>query len=113
MYLRSGKKNMNYKIKITDEFLENVEEICYYISNHLKAPKSEKRLRRKIIYNILQLKENPKMFMKIKEVSNIKTEYRRIVINNYIILYTIDEKNKFVYVSYMYYKGKNYIKDLL
>ena len=36
-------------------------------------------------------------------------KYRRIVIKNYVVLYTIDEENKIVYISHMYYKKRNYL----
>ena len=41
-------------------------------------------------------------------MSGLKRTYRRIIIKNYIILYTIDEKNRKIFVSHMYYSGKNY-----
>ena len=36
-------------------------------------------------------------------------KYRRIVIKNYVVLYTIDEEKKIVYISHMYYKKRNYL----
>ena len=35
-FLRSGKRNMEYNVKLTEEFLGNIEEICDYITNILK-----------------------------------------------------------------------------
>ncbi len=34
--LKNGKRNMEYSIKLADQFLEEFEEICDYISNKLK-----------------------------------------------------------------------------
>ena len=45
--LKSGKKRMEYNIKLSEEFLEEFEEICEYISFKLKAENASKRLRRK------------------------------------------------------------------
>ena len=33
-----------------------------------------------------------------------------MVVNNYVILYTIDEIEKIVYVAHIYYGGRNYLK---
>ena len=33
-FLEVGKKNMEYSIKLTDQFLDEFEEICDYISNN-------------------------------------------------------------------------------
>lgn len=35
-----------------------------------------------------------------------------MVINNYVILYTIDEEKKKVYVSHIYYGGSDYINRI-
>ena len=40
-------------------------------------------------------------------------KYRRMVINNYVILYTIDKAEKNVYVAHIYYGGRNYIDNLI
>ena len=42
-------------------------------------------------------------------MDDLKRRYRRIVIENFVVLYTIDEDNGIVYVSHMYYGGRNYL----
>lgn len=112
-FLRSGKRNMEYNIELTEEFLEEIEKICEYISETLKAPDASIRLREKAMYNILLLEESPKMFEEIEKYDKLKRTYRRIVVTNYIILYTIDEETKTIYIAHIYYEGRNYIDDLL
>lgn len=104
---------MEYSIKLTEEFLTEIDEICAYISDNLKAPNAAKRLREKVIYNVLLLEKSPMMFEKIEKMSKTKRQYRRIVINNYVILYTIDKQEKNIYIAHIYYGGRNYIEDLL
>ena len=96
---------MEYKVKLTDVFLEEIEEICNYITNKLKNIDASNRLREKVIYNILLLENAPKMCAKIEKVDRVKRQYRRLVVNNYIILYTVDEKEKIVYIAHIYYGG--------
>ena len=36
-FLENGKKNMTYKVVISETYLEEIEEICQYINNKLKA----------------------------------------------------------------------------
>ena len=108
-FLKNGKKNMGYSINLADEFLEEFEEICDYISNKLKNVNASNRLREKVIQNILLLESSPRMCTEIKKSGRTKRKYRRLIINNYVILYTIDEKEKIVYVAHIYYGGKNYI----
>ena len=103
---------MEYKVKLTDVFLEEIEEICNYITNKLKNIDASNRLREKVIYNILLLENSPKMCAKIGKVDRVKRQYRRLVVNNYIILYTVDEK-KIVYIAHIYYGGRNYLDENL
>lgn len=101
---------MNYNIQLTNEFLEEFEDICYYISKKLKATNASNRLRRKVVNNILLLEKNPKIYVEIEKVKQVERTYRRMNINNYVVLYTIDEKEKIVYVSHIYYNRRNYMK---
>ena len=103
---------MKYNIKLTATFLEEVDEICRYISIRLKAIDAAKRLREKIAYNILLLESSPKMFTEIEKTEKTARKYWRIVINNYVVLYTIDEDKNTVYVSHIYYGGTDYMSNL-
>ncbi len=35
-FLKHGRKNMEYRVELTDQFLDEFEEICDYIFNKLK-----------------------------------------------------------------------------
>ena len=54
-----------------------------------------------------------KYYAEIDKSDELKRIYRKIVIKNFIILYTIDENNSVVYVSHMYYGGRNYLDSNL
>lgn len=104
---------MEYNIQLAEEFLKEFDEVCNYISLKLKAPDASNRLREKVMYNVLLLEESPKMHPAIEKINKTERQYRRIVVNNYVILYTIDEKEKTIYIAHIYYGGRNYIDDLL
>lgn len=107
--LKNGKRNMEYRIKLADQFLEEFEEICDYISNKLKNIDASNRLREKVIDNVLLLENSPQMYTKIEKIDRTERQYRRMVVNNYVILYTIDELEKIVYVVHIYYSRRNYL----
>ena len=100
---------MEYRVKLTDQFLDEFEEICDYISNKLKNIDASNRLREKVIYNILLLENSPRMCTEIEKADRTVRQYRRLVVNNYVILYTIDEEEKIVYIAHIYYGGRNYL----
>lgn len=60
-------------------------------------------------YKIINIKENPSIYMKIGKADKLNREYHRIVIKNYIVLYTIDYEKEKVYISHMFYGRKNYL----
>ena len=108
-FLKNGKYNMEYNVELTDEFLECSEEIFDYITNTLKNKEASDRLRDKIIDNVLLLENSPKMYTEIDNTDRAERKYRKMVVNNYVILYTIDEDERIVYVAHMYYDGQNYM----
>lgn len=104
---------MEYKVKFTEKCLEDIEHICEYISRELNAEQAAIRLRTKIKERVNNLTKTPEMYEKINKMDRLKRMYRRIVINNYILLYSIDEIEKVVYVSHMYYGERNYLEGLI
>ena len=99
----------NLEVEFTEECIEEMLEIYEYISYNLKESKIAKRLISEIMNKILNLSNAPKKKKKIGKVDKLQREYRRIVIKNYIVLYTIDyEKNK-IYVSRIIYGKRNYL----
>ena len=100
---------MEYEIVISDTCLEEIEKNCDYIENVLKAEQASNRLRGKIRENIQGLKYSPKIYAKIEKTDREGRDYRRIVIDNYVMIYTIIEKDKTILISHMYYSGRNYL----
>ncbi len=101
--------NNSYLVKITDECYEEMKQIYDYIANNLKADNSAFKLLKSVRMKILKLVEMPKIYSKINKRNRAKMEYRRLVVKNYVILYTVDDNKKIVYISHMYFKGKKYL----
>ena len=47
--------------------------------------------------------------MRIDTSNNSHNNFRRIVVNNYVILYLVSESNHTVYISHMYYGKRDYM----
>ena len=97
-----------YKIIFTDEFDEEILQIYDYISKILKEKDAADRLLSKIRKMCYDLKIFPRLYMKIGKMDRLHNEYHRMIVDNYIILYTVDELNQRV-ISHIYYKRKNYL----
>lgn len=102
-------KNESFDVEFTDECIKEITEIYEYISNFLNANEAAKRLILEVMDKILNLATEPELYMKIGKTDKLKRDYHRMVIKNYIILYTIDYKNKIVYISRMIYEKRNYL----
>lgn len=98
-----------YEVEFTENCIEEMDEIYKYISNKLFANVAANNLIQKVKEEVLALEISPMLYMKIDKTDEFEREYRRIVIKNYIVLYTIDEEQKKVYVSHMYYGRRNYL----
>ena len=113
-HLMSWEKNMDtneYKIIITPMAYKEINEIYDYITENLYAENASKRLMKKVEEEIQKLKYAPKIHAEIEKQDELRRIYRRIVIDNYIILYTIDTENKTIFIAHMYYGGRNYLSD--
>lgn len=100
--------NKQYRIAFTNACVQEMKQINEYISKVLYAPNSAKLLMNKIDNVIQGLKEFSKKYMVIKQYKELTMEFRRIIINNYVIIYTISEENNIVYIVHMYYSKSNY-----
>ena len=101
-----------YKVIITPTAYKEINRIYDYILTDLYAETAAKELMILVEKKIQMLKEEPKIHTEIEKMDELKRRYRRVVVKNYVILYTIDEEKHIVYVSHMYYGLRNYLDDL-
>lgn len=98
-----------YEIVFTDTAKEELEEIYEYISEHLLEVGAANRLMDKIEQSILRLEQNPYSCVQvhIKPHNNV---YRKLVIDNYIALYEVEETYKQVVIYRVVYGKRDYLK---
>ena len=100
-----------YEIEFTEDCRDEIREIYKYISEKLIEKEAAKRLMQKMRKTVMDLAESPRLYAKIEKKDKMERNFRRIVVNNYVILYTIDENKKSIYISHMYYGGRNYLDN--
>ena len=103
--------DFKYQIIITKRAKQELREIYEYISKLLKEEKTAMDLINKIKKSLLQLEYIPNGFSIIDYYEKSNCSYRRLVINNYIVIYRVDKENKKVYVVRIIYGGKNYLNE--
>ena len=98
-----------YEIEFTEGARDEIKTIYEYISKNLLNEDAAKRLMRKMRKNIMNLAKSPEIYVKIEKKDRLKRNFRRMVVDNFIVLYTIDKYKKTIYISHMYYGKKNYL----
>ncbi|MCP4162401.1 MAG: type II toxin-antitoxin system RelE/ParE family toxin [Deltaproteobacteria bacterium] len=92
-----------YFVDVTDAAQSDLKEIVSYISIELKNPTSAKRLLAKFKDNILSLEEMPKRQNLVKDEVLSSRGIRRLLIDNYMIFYVVDDsKNKVTVIRILY-----------
>lgn len=99
-----------YKIEFSDESKNDLFNITNYIKNKLNEPNIAKKLSHRIKKQIFTLAEFPKIYSVIGDSFLRKIELRKIVVDNYIILYQIIDESKKVRIIRIMYGRRNWIE---
>jgi len=101
-----------YKIEVLPRAQQDLEDILHYISFVLKNRKAALDLLKKVDKELNIIKLFPYANSKYKTEYKLKNNYRRAVVNNYSILYTIDKKKKLITISRILYNKREIEKVL-
>lgn len=98
-----------YNIIFTEMAKSDLIEIYNYIFAVLEEPQIASKLMRRIEKKIFQLSEEPYKCMEI-HINNKNKAYRRLVVENYVVLYrVVDEKNQII-IFHIFNSRKNYLE---
>ncbi|HBC83925.1 MAG TPA: type II toxin-antitoxin system mRNA interferase toxin, RelE/StbE family [Clostridiales bacterium] len=98
----------SYEVVLTDTAKEELEEIYEYISENLSEISAANRLMDKIEKSLFRLEQNPYACVEVY-IRPHKDKYRKLVIDNYIVLYEVDEKYKQVVVYRIVSRRMDYL----
>lgn len=98
-----------YRLVITKLAHEDLDNIVSYIAvqlnNHIAAANLLDEVEKCYDY----LKSNPLMYERCHDIRLEKEGYRRATINNYVLVYKVDETLKTVIIYRFFYGAQNYI----
>ena len=100
-----------YKVEITKEALQNMEDIYNYIANELLSPENAMRQYDRIAGAILKLDIFLEKFRVLKSEREKQRELRRLVVDNYSVFYVISEDR--VIVTNVLYSASDIEKRLM
>lgn len=102
---------MEYDVVASEYFKEEVETICKYFASNFKSTHILHKFNRKIQNSINTLKYFPKMYTKVDKKDKSGRYFRRIILNNFIILYTIINENSIIFISRIFYGKMDYFNS--
>ncbi len=101
-----------YRIEYLPSALRDLTDIACYIGVKLQNPDAADRLAEKIVAAVDELSDMPYRYEVYIPVKPLKYEYRKMIVDNYLIFYRVDENKHTVIIFRVIYGGRQ-IEKLL
>lgn len=101
---------MKYKLIFADSFNSDLEESLEYIANTLDNKRAAFNLLKTVKEKIVALQDFPEMYRFCDDERLRQKEIRKMLVKNYLVLYTVDYKNKAINVLRFAYAKSDYAK---
>ena len=96
-----------YKLEFLPIAKKDIDDIVYYITNNLKNRTAAINLFKDFIKGASSILNLPYGLSEYKSKHKLKNIYRCIKIKNYLMFYTINEKEKIITIVRVLYKKMN------
>ena len=92
-----------YKLEILPIAKKDMDDIIYYISNNLKNLSAARDLAKSFMDGANKILNFPYGLSIYNSILKLENEYRSIKVKNFLMFYTIDEKNKTITIVRVLY----------
>jgi addiction module RelE/StbE family toxin len=103
---------MNYRLVQTDSFEADVVSIIGYLIENLKSHQAAFTLLDELEKSYLLLKNMPSSGSPVLDPLLADRGYRKFLVNNYLIVYMVDEIKNIVTLMRFFHGSQNYTKYL-
>ena len=97
-----------YTLKVLPSVRKEIIKIRDYTADDLCNVPAAINLMKDFEKAFIHIKDNPNAFSRFYYDKELKHEYRKKIVNGYIILYWINEASKKVTVSFIFHTKMNY-----
>ena len=101
-----------YKLSIMPRAAIDLDSIFAYISNELSSPKAAQNLMLKVHNSFMRLRDVPESCPLCQDEILLAKGYRKLVVNNYIALYTVNHETRAVVVMRVFHGRQDYASYL-
>lgn len=96
-----------WKVKLTPEFQQEVRDIYSYIANTLLVPETARKQIDRILLAVESLNEMPQRNPLYERDPWKSRGLRKLIVDNFVVFYLTNEKQKDVAVLHVFYGGRN------
>ena len=96
-----------YKIKISPRAYKDLNDIFAYIAMEKLFPENAKKQTDRILEKLKTLEIFPQSHQERNEGRYAKRGYRQLLVDNYMVIFRIDEDNLTVYIITIQYQGRD------
>ncbi len=101
-----------YKLRITAAAEADLAAIVEHIALTLDNPTAATNLLERIEACYQTLRSTPLAYAECSDAVLRSKQYRKVVINNYLLIYRVDENQQTVYVLRYFYGRQDYVQQL-
>ena len=101
-----------HSILITHTAMEDLKRIASYVAIELREPSIAKKLVGNIKEVIMSLEQMPTRYSLLRDANLAVQEIRKIMVDNYIVCYTVSEKDNVVTIVRILYNRRDWVKIL-
>ena len=102
---------LNFSLEITEAAREDIRKIHLYVAGKLRNPKAASKLADKIISSAESLTVSPKRY-RVRRKDSKGHELRYMPVDNFMIIYSVDDSNNIVKVLHIVY-GRRNLEDMI
>ena len=101
-----------YRVDVSEPAENDLRDIVRYIASQLSAPISATRMMELFEEAMLSLSDMPQCCPFVSDDRLSQMGYRKLIVKNYVVFFSIDEKNKVVDVERILYGRRDWIRFL-
>jgi plasmid stabilization system protein ParE len=101
-----------YRIDISEPAENDLYDIIRYIDAQLSAPMSALKMAETIEETLAGLADMPYAYPQVVDERLASRGYRKLIVKNYIVFFTINEKRKIIDVERILYARRDWLQIL-
>jgi addiction module RelE/StbE family toxin len=101
-----------YRVDVSEPAENDLRDIVRYIASQLSAPVSALKMMELLEEAMAVLSDMPQRYSHVADERLSQMGYRKLTVKNYVVFFSIDEKNKVVDIERILYGRRDWLRIL-